>query len=111
MVLGAVLVVFGPSLAMITVLDVLFWRNVWGLRDRVGKWAKRGLKLVLSFGSNFWVLYSLDNAQGWGVNVESLELIKSNFAFLQQQIPVVAALPGEVFLFLVMFFLVYLVLV
>ncbi len=111
MVLAAVLVVFGPSIAMITTLDLLFWRNVRGIRDKIGKWPRRGMKFALSFGSNLWVLFSLNNAHRWGVRTENLGLIKDNFAFLQQQIPVVAALPGEVFLFVVMLFLVYLVLI
>lgn len=111
MVLDAVLVVFGPSIAMITVLDVLFWRNVRGIRDRIGKWPRRGMKFGLSFGSNLWVLFSLNNAHRWGVGAEGLDLIKDNFRFLQDQIPVIAALPGEIFLFIVLLLLVYLLLI
>ncbi len=110
MVLDAFLTVFGPSIVMITALDIAFLKNAGGIRDKIAGWYRRALKLGLSVGSNLWVIVALNNAQNWGVNEANLQFIRDAFTTIQNQIPFLTALPGEVFQFIVMFFIVFLLL-
>ncbi len=110
MVLDAFLVVFAPSIVMITALDIAFLKNVGGIKEKITGWHRRGVKFGLSVGSNLWVIFALHNAQDWGVNEANLSYIRNAFETIQTQIPFLTALPGEIFQFIVMFFIVFLLL-